>query len=533
MLKKISKFFKKIIFISLIMLLHISSNDCKLNLNNPSDPRSKSYFETLLTNFFLNSICDPRVRGSVKLGSGTYSVYPYSMILLKNGNLAVSAGVFEDVTWNGRVGGIQNSYSGTIGTTMNLIVFIVNGKTFQIEWLDYLGPTSSTSQEVNFVPIAEMSNGDIIVYTNVNGIAQGTPLSPKANTDAFFVARYTQKGNRIWHTYLDQPVNSFRLNQFAMVVDTNDFIHLFFVHNTQVANSPDTTGFIEFPAAKVATTSTNVSQSEIGWAILNSNGTPSTQTYLPSVDSIEIATAELGPNQNIYLGGNGLDNFVGFSTHPLPSYRRPMLANLSIPNHSVQSVNFLGNSETSSNNGDINEIVKGNDGIFASGNVDGNFGNPIHPYQFFNSGNPRNHIYLKFDWNGNLIWNQFVGSTKTNVLEFFPKITYISFFDEFRGNILSPINGTRFTGLDALSYGNGINELQDVTFRIRGWDGRYQSVYYETNVAVTPPPNVLVDYNVKYLNVCNGRIAKLVRYLNYPAEEGFMEVSTRPSFEEP
>lgn len=528
----LSKFYTLISLLMHLSLLMITITNCKLNLNNPSDPRSRSYFETALWNEYLKTLCDPNTRGSVRLGSGSYKVFPYSLELLKNGNLAVTAGVFEDVTWKGRTGGIQYSYSGTLGTTMNVIFFILNGRTLEIEWLDYLGPTTSTSEEVNFAPVREMSNGDIVVYTNVNG-TQGTPISGKANTDAFLVARYNQKGNRIWHTYLDLPVNSFLLNKFALVVDKNDQIHLFFIHNTNSSNTPDSTGFIEFPSTKVASDGTNVGQREIGWAILNSDGTPISQTYLPSVSSVEISTAELGPNNNILIGGSAQDNFNGFPGHPLPSYSRIVLANLSINNHSIQNVTYLGNSSTSFNLGDINTLTGGVDGIYASGNSAGGFGNPIHGYQFYPSGNYRNHILLKFDWNGNLIWNQFVGSTTTNVLEFFPKITYIPFFDEFRGNILSPIDGSRFTGLDDLSYGNGMNELQDVTFRLRGSDGRIKSVYYETNVSVSPPPNVLVDYNVQYLNVCNGRIVKSIRYLNYPAEEGFMEVSTRPGFEEP
>ncbi|XDD46023.1 hypothetical protein AB3N60_15100 [Leptospira sp. WS39.C2] len=533
MTRKFSHFIKKSILISIILLGLLNTNNCKLDLNNPTDPNSKSYLETILTNLYLNAICDPRIRGSVKIGSGSYRVFPYSLVLLKNGNLAVTAGVFENISWNGRIGGLHYSYSGTLGTTMNVIVFIVNGKTLEIEWLDYLGATTSTSEEVNFAPVKEMSNGDIIVYTNVNE-TQGTPISPKANTDAFLVTRYNQKGNRLWHTYLDLPANSFVLNKFEMVVDKNDQIHLFFIHDTLAPNTPDSTGFIEFPTAKVPSDGTTTGQREIGWAILNSDGTPSSQTYLPSIGSIEFSSAELGPNHNIYIGGSAQDNFSGFPGHPFPSYYRMVLANLSINNHSIQNVTYLGNSDTNSNLGDINTLVRGSDGIFASGNTEGGFGNPIHNFQFYPSGNYRNHIFLKFDWNGNLIWNQFVGSTITNVLEFFPKITYISFFDEFRGNILSPMDGTRFTGLNELSYGNGINELQDVTFRMQGGDGRIKSVYYETNVPVSPPnPNVLVDYNLQYLNVCNGRIVKLIRYLNYPAEEGFLEVSTRPGIEEP
>ncbi|ABZ95364.1 Hypothetical protein LBF_2889 [Leptospira biflexa serovar Patoc strain 'Patoc 1 (Ames)'] len=534
MITKISNSIQKSIFLFLLCVLFYSSINCKLSLNNPSDPNSKSYLETVLSNLYLNAICDPRTRGSVRLGSGTYKVNPYSLILLKNGNLVVTAGVFEELAWNSRTGGIHYSYIGTPGTNMNIIMFLINGRTFQIEWLDYLGPTSATSDDANIAPIAEMSNGDIIVYTYVNGTEQGTPISGKANADAYVVARFDQKGNRIWNTYLDLPMNSFVAEKIALVADTNDLIHLFFTHSAIGANTPDSLGFQEFPTAKVATNGTTAGQQEIGWAILNSNGTASSQTYLPSISSSEISTSTLGPNNNILIGGSALDNFNGFPGHPLPNYSRMMFANLSIQNHVIQNVTYLGNTDTTFNIGEISSIVKGNDGYFASGNAAGSFGNPFHQYQYFSTGNLRNHVFLKFDWNGNLIWNQFVGSTTSNVLEFFPKITYISFFDEFRGNILSPIDGTRFTGLDALSYGNGINELQDVTFRIRSGDGRYQSVYYETNVPVTPPnPSVLVDFNVQYLNVCNGRIAKLKKYLNYPAEEGFMEVSTIPGIEEP
>lgn len=526
---RIKKFL--LIIIYLILLFCIFEN-CKLDLNNPSDSNSKSYFETAAMNVYLRTICSPFIRGNVKIGSGNYTVLPQSFLPLKNGNYIVTASVSEQVSWSGKNFGVNYSYTGVTGTDASIVIFQVNGRTFEIDWLDYLGPAATTTANSNFSSLSEFSNGDIGIFTQVQGTEQSGAISTKQNPQAFMAVRFSPSGSRVWFTYLDMATGSFSIDKIAHVVDSNDRMHLFFTSIGTATNTPNTVGIIEFPAPTVASNGLVAGQKEIGWAILNGNGIPQRQRFLRGLSDLEVITAIYSKDGNIMLGGTTLNSIENYPGHPAVNFQRGFSALLSSNTIDILNVTYIGSNNTSFNLGKLESIKLANDGYYGTGVAAGSYGFPIHDYQYFPSGNFRNYSFVKFDLNGNLLWNQFLGSAVTNVIDQVPAITYISYYDEIRAKLLGTDAGAWMTGLDSISYGTGFNPYQDVTLHINGKTGRYGSIRYENNIFNTSPVSGLVGMNVIIQDVCNGRLVSLKRYLNFPAANGYLELSTKPPIEE-
>ncbi|MCW7468666.1 hypothetical protein [Leptospira kanakyensis] len=505
--------------------------NCKLKLNNPRDPNSKSFMETWLWEEYLRSLCTPNARGSVRLGTGTYKTYPYKLLKLKNGNFLITAGVYEQVSWNGKITGKNFSFSGTPGSDLNGIAFIVNGRTFQIEWLDYLGQLAIASDKKEMIPVTELSNGDVVVAAYTNSAAQGNPISPKANTNSIHVIRFDSNGNRVWSSYLDKTDNSMVGNRLTLVSDSLDQIHLFF---TGIGTAyPDTNGFGEFSTINVPSNgSTN--QEEIGWAVLSQQGEPLRQRYLPSNNNTTVFNSILGLNESIILSGSAGDNFIGYTGHPLPSYNyvRPVVVNLSITNFSISNITYLGSINPTYNFGTVHDIVKGSDGFYGTGLNAGEFGTSIHPYQ--STPGFRNNIFSKFDWNGNLIWNQFLGSTTNGALEIPSIISYNKESDSMKAYTYTFEDGGLYTGLTIPVTGTGINPFQMTTLTIAGTNGQYQSIHYKTSILNTPPgADDLLESISAVTEACGGRLVRLQSIQNVVSELGVLELATRPANEEP
>lgn len=530
-------YLKKFYSIFILTIFLTQFNLCKLNLNNPRDPQSRSFLETLLWEDYLRGLCNPNIRASIRLGSGTYKIYPYKLLKLKNGNFAVTAGVFEEVVWNGKTAGKNFSYSGTPGTDMNLVVFLVNGKTFQIEWLDYLGQLVSASDNKEVSPITELSNGDVVAAAYIKSVEQGTPISFKSNTNSLVMVRFNGNGSRVWSTYLDKTDTSIVESRFALVTDELDNIHLFF--NGRATGSPtsDIYGFSEFPVVEVPSYAPYLNTEEIGWAMITAQGNPIRQRYLQSNGSVRVLNAVLGPNHSILLFGSADDNYVGYTGHPLPSYnyQRPMVTKLSITDFSMINRTYLGSINASHTLGTIYGIAPASDGIYSTGINAGDFGTSFHPYQLYTgSTNFRNNIFSKFDWNGNLIWNQFLGSTTTDTLEISPTISYISETNTVKAFTFSPDNGNLYTGFSIPTTSFGINPYQRTTLNISGTNGYYQSIHYETSFYNYPPTAEEPIRNVVSVSeVCGGRLARLQNIIDLNTEVGILELATRPASEEP
>ncbi len=120
----------------LLLIISIFNFNCKLNLNNPGDPFSKAFLETFLLRAYLDSLCDPNVRGSFTLGSGSQMIWPINLKVLKSGNIAVSAISEEPLNWNGTTNGINANHT---NTGFNGLVFVIDKNFSRILWLDYFG----------------------------------------------------------------------------------------------------------------------------------------------------------------------------------------------------------------------------------------------------------------------------------------------------------------------------------------------------------------------------------------------------------
>lgn len=527
---------KKFSSIFILTILFQQFNFCKLNFNNPRDPQSLSYWQTWLWEEYLRGLCNPNLRASVRLGTGNYRVYPYKLLKLKNGNFAITAGVFEEVVWNGKTAGKNFSFSGTTGTDMNLIVFLVNGKTFQIEWLDYIGQLVAASDNKEVSPITELSNGDVVAAAYIKSVEQGTPISSKSNTNSLVMIRFNGNGTRVWSTYLDKTDTSIVESRYALITDGVDNLHLFF--NGRATGSPtsDIYGFSEFPILEVPSYAPYLNTEEIGWAMISAQGNPIRQRYLQSNGSVRVLNATLGPDNSILLFGSADDNYVGYTGHPLPSYnyQRPMVTKLSISDFSMINRTYLGSISASHTLGTIYGIAPASDGIYTTGINAGDFGTSFHPYQLYSgSSNFRNNIFSKFDWNGNLLWNQFLGSTTTDTLEIPPTISYITDTNTIKAFAFSLADGSLYTGFTVPTTGRGINPYQRTTLNIAGSNGLYQYIHYETSFTNYPPTGEPLHYTIASAEACGGRMVKLQNILDLSTEVGVLEVATRPAIEEP
>lgn len=496
---------------------------CKLDLNHPKDPRSQSFMETLLWESYLNSLCTPDLRGTIRLGSGSAQVYAYDLLKLKNGNLVVFGATGEELVWNGSTTGKNYSYT----TGSQFFVALVNGKNFQIEWLDYLGITGTGfNANISHIPhLAEFANGDFVVKSYVYS-AQNlpVPISEKFNEDSMFFIRFDQNGNRIWQTYLDKSNESLDNAYSPIVIDQKDNIHYFFATSSTGA---DTIGFIEFPA--LSQNSLGGGMVETGWVILSGSGIPILQKYILGDPSITVAirAAVLGPFQNILLSGVTDGNITGFTGHPYPNNNilRPFNINLSTEVFSIVNVSYLGSNNPSHTNAILTSLISGEDGFFGSGHYYENYGSPILPAV---SDGYRNFHFFKTDWFGNPLWHTFVSTEDEGVSDVFPSITYLP-GNQFRAKLLGPETNSRYSSLSQIANGPGTNENQSLTVRL-DQTGKFTKAYYETNATGSAYP---VGIESKACEVCRGRLVRLDTVINFPSMTRYVEISTRPATEEP
>ncbi|TGK95723.1 hypothetical protein EHQ30_03550 [Leptospira brenneri] len=508
----------------ILSFLIIQFQYCKLDLNNPKDPMSKSFMETFLWESYLNSLCTPNLRGEVKLGSGSGQVYAYDLLKLKNGNLVVLGATNEALVWSGG-SGVGKNYSFTIGP--QFFVFLVNGKTFQIEWLDYLGVLGSGfNSNVSHIPhLAEFANGDFVVKTYVYS-TQNTPIpiSEKFNEDSMFFVRFDQKGNRIWQTYLDKGNESLDNSFSPIVVDQNDNIHYFFATTSTYYES---IGFSEFPPAEQASAGGSVI--ETGWALISGNGYPIRQKYLTGEygTTIAIRSAVLGPHRNIVLAGTATGNLVGLSGHPYPNYSlfRPITINLSVDNFGISNVSYLGSNNSAISNALMSSLIAGEDGFFGGGHYYENYGNPVLPAV---SNDFRNFIFFKTDWSGNPLWYTFVSTLDDGVSDVYPSVSYLG-DNQFRAKLLGMESDVRYTSLNNIESGPGTGANQSLTVRL-DQTGKFTKAYYETNATET---GFSAGIEARACEVCQGRLVRLDTVVTLPSSTRYLQLSTRPAKEEP
>lgn len=530
-LPKVNHIFTKILFT--VLSLSLSFSHCKLNLNNPGDPFSKSFLETFLLRAYLGSLCDPGLRGEVRLGSGAYFTV-INDLKLDRGNLYFTASVSEPVAWNGRTDGVNFSFSGTTPTT-NMVIGKINGRTFQIEWLDYLGVTNGNFVDAGLGSIFFFSNGDVGVSTIITSTQLGA-LNTKATdpTAAVYIVRFNSEGNRQWSRYLNKPTSEFNAgNSFTVVSDSLDRIHVFYETLNSTGTS-DTIGFNDLPLPQNQT-SPQINKNEIGWATVNGDGSPHSQRFIVGNSTnnhyLSVNTAVSTGNE-IFLAGDSNGEVNGFSGHPLPgsSGNSTLYLKLGL-DFSVQNVRYYGNSNGTETANILKFIVQ-NNRIFSYGMANGTFGNPAQ--QFLSDTND-SLLFMRLDSDLNLLWHSFLGSATSNFANDPGIISYEGRINSVSSKTAGTFDGLRFTGHDSISTGSSVNPFPSVTARMDPDLGTFRSLFYETN-ANSPTLAGITRLNIirHYQDVCVGRmVTSKNEYLDNSGSIGYIQISTRPAAEEP
>ncbi|MCW7465897.1 hypothetical protein EHQ96_04430 [Leptospira levettii] len=530
LISKYKTFFLLLIHTILILLLF---SYCKLTLNNPNDPRSRSYFETALWNAYLRSLCDPSLRGSVILGSGSY--FTAINDLKKIGeDIYFTASVSEPVVWNGRTTGINFSFSGTTPTT-NLILVKINGRTFKIDWLDYLGTSNGSYQVPEYASVYSFSNGDVGVSTIVTNTQSGALSSKTADpAPAVYVLRYSTEGNRRWTRYLNKSVNEFNAgNGFVSVSDQLDCIHIFY-QTLNSSGTVDTVGFSNMPTPTNQTSGV-LNKSEIGWATINGDGSVNSQRFLLGNSGnsfpISINTA-VSSGSNLFLGGKSNDEIAGFTGHPFVgnSGSSVFMASLNL-DFSISNIRYYGDS-SGIGEANLTKMTLDRDRIYALGASSTSFGTPSESFQ---SGTNDSLLYMRFDLASNLVWHSFLGSNTSGLINDPAILTYEGRTTSITSKVVGGFDGLRYTGHNGISSGNEINLFPSVTARINPENGKYQSLFYETNSDNTIAASITRLRAFRhYQDVCAGRMVTAKNeFLDNGGNIGYIEVFTRPPSQEP
>lgn len=518
----------------LLLIISIFNFNCKLNLNNPGDPFSKAFLETFLLRAYLDSLCDPNVRGNVRLGSGSYFTVVNDLKQF-NGDIYFSASVSEPVDWNGKTNGLNFSFSGSIPNA-NIIIGKVNGKSFQIEWIDYLGESNGNVQDATFASLFKFANGDVGVSTAVTTTQAGSINSKAADpTAAIHIVRYNPKGARVWSRYLNKPTSEFNAsNSFFAIVDELDRIH-FFYQTLNSTGTADTVGFSDLPIPSNQT-SGQLGKNEIGWVTINGDGSGNSQRFIIGDNSNNhYITARSGVTigNNIIIAGVSTGIVDGFPNHPAPgsSGTSTLFIKLGL-DFSVQNVRYYGNTNGVAQD-EIARLVYENNRLFAYGAGDGGgFGNPAQP---FLSNSNSSILYMRTDSNLNLLWHSYLGSSTSGFANDPAILSIENRINALTSKLFGTFDGLKLTGYDSISSGSSVNPFPFITARLDPDTGTFRSLFYETNsnAATTAAITRLAAFRHN-LDVCSGRMVKSKNvFLNNSGSIGFLEISTRPATEEP
>lgn len=525
------------LFFSLLWIC-FSLSFCKLDLNNPSDPKSKSYFETALWNTYLNSLCNPNVRGSFPLGSGNTLILPLSIKVLKSGNIVISAVTQEPLVWNGGSNGIHGNHQNAV---LNGVVFVIDKGFSRILWLDYIGEMSYGVEDwpqPDVISVDEFSNGDLGIFALVNGTGRSNTLNPKTTTVSFFLSRYNQfSGEIVWQGYLNKDNTRFTTKGYAMSVTNLDQLTILF-QGISEASTPtiDSTG-LNFPGLPTPATSSNAtlaSQREIGIALVDGSGNGISQSFLPNTGSFTEATFFKSYADKILIAGETSNEFISFSGHPRTTEGRGFYGILN-SSLSWDAVSYYGPT-FSPTTYKIQKALLSNGEIFLAGKIDQTDSTPntIHPFQ--GSTGRRNYQFLKIDRSStNLIWSQYLGTTSYNVPDVLPaNLIYNTARGEIVGNILTVDNGSQFTGISSgIISGTVQNPLGQARLRMNPSTGAFNQIHFYEGTGDLSGNNGRFVMN--QAEACSGRMVSIFSIFNSAAtltSARRMEISTRPGNEE-
>ncbi|TGL38898.1 hypothetical protein [Leptospira perdikensis] len=521
------------------LVFSFSFSHCKLDLNNPSDPRSRSFFETAIWNAYLNSLCAPNVRGSFPLGTGNTLIIPLSVKALKSGNVVITAVTQEPLVWNGSSNGIHNNHQ---NAALNGVVLVIDKFFSRILWLDYIGEMSygvDSWPMTETISVDEFPNGDLGFFAVVNGTGRTNTLNAKSGTLAFFLSRYNQySGEIIWQGYANKDNTRFNFNNYAMTITPSGQMAIVYQGQSE-ASTPtvDSTGlsFPGLPAPSTSSNSTIASQKELGLALVDGNGVGIRQNFLPNPGSSSDTYLFKSYGDKLLLGGETFNEFTSFSGHPRLNEARGFYGILN-SSLNLGSVSYYGPTFTPTTS-KFRKSLFANGEVYLIGTIDQPDSSPntIHSYQ--GTSGRRNYQIIKPDRDStNLLWSQYLGTTSYNVPDVIPgNFVYNSARGEVIGNLLTVDNGTPYTGIssDILS-GTVVNALGQAKVKMNPPTGAFQKIQlYEGSSDVS-------GNNVRFISnqteVCSGRmvtIYTMVSSFSVLSTARRIEISTVPASEEP
>ncbi|MCG6150549.1 hypothetical protein [Leptospira bandrabouensis] len=529
---------RKILVVTLLLSL-FSLNNCKLELNNPSDPRSKSFFETALWNFFLNSLCNPNTSGYFHFGSGNTLIIPLSLKVLNSGNTVVTAISGEPLFWNESSGGVNANHQ---NSALNGVVFVIDKSFSRILWLDYIGEMSYGVDDwpiPETISIDEFSNGDLAVYALVNGAGRTNVTNAKTTTNAFYLARLKQhSGEIVWQGYLNKDNARLGINSYAMSILNVDRIALLF-QGISEASSPTQDniglGYPGLPYPIYGSNATTASQKELGIAVIDGNGNGLSQSFLPNTGPYSEAILFKSDGNNIIIAGVTENNFVSTSGHPRVNESRAFFGVIN-SGLTWEALSYYGPTITAGTF-NLQKALFANDEVFLIGKTDESYPTPNTLYPFQGTTGRRNYQILKPDKrNTGLIWGQFLGASAYNVPEVLPgNLAFNSGRQEIVGNLLAIDNGNVFTGISPdISSGTFQYPLAQARLKINPSNGGFKQLQYYDATSDSSGNNG--KFLTNQVDACSGRMvtihSKFGAIANFSTARNF-EISTKPASAEP
>lgn len=536
-MKKPMKLNSIILIFAQSLLLFISIPNCKLNLNNPADPFSKSFLETFLLNAYFDSFCDPNVRGNIRLGSGTKMIIPMSIKTLRSGKTVVTAITEEPLVWNGSANGIHSNHQ---NSTLNAVTFVIDRHFSKILWLDYLGEMSYGIQDWPHDPLVsvdEFSNGDLGFFVLVNGTGRSNTINDKVNNVSYYLGRYNQDtGAIVWQGYANKDNTRISISGYGLKINDRDEMVLRFTSNAGATPSSDTVGlsFPSLPTPQTASNGSVTNQTEVGIAIIRGDGVGKIQSFFPNPGNPTETVDHFVIGDKIYLFGNTSSNFVSTSGHPFVNELRSFIG-IANQNLTWDSVGYFGTSASTSQTF-IQYVTFGNGRFFMLGKSTNPFSNAGTLYPFEGLGLNRNYFLASSTINSTTPnWFQFLGSNTVDVPEIYPNaFAYRSTTDEFLGELLANDNGSQFTGIPSDFVSGSIqNPLGQVRAKLVPQSGLFKTLEY-FNGSEAGGNNVTTLTN--QTEICRGRMVKtkfLSPTFSSVTSIRSIEVSTRPASEEP
>ncbi|TGL85521.1 hypothetical protein EHQ68_17070 [Leptospira congkakensis] len=526
-------------FLFILTLFQFSLNNCKLTLNNPSDPKSKSYFETALWNAYLNTRCIPDARGSFSLGTGNTLVTPLSIKALKSGNTVVTAVTQEPLVWNGNTSGIHNNHQNSV---LNGVVFVIDRYFSRILWLDYIGEMSYGVEDwptPEVISVDEFSNGDLGFFAIVNGTGRTNTLNAKTGTLAFFLSRYNQySGEIVWQGYANKDNTRFTNKGYAMTVTPFDQMAILYQGISETTTPTiDFTGlsFPNLPAPSTSSNASSPSQKELGLALVDGNGYGISQRFLPNTGSSSEPKFFKSYADKLLIAGESSNEFISFSGHPRLSEPRGFygIVNSTL---SWDSVGYYGPTISATGYKIIKSLFANNE-VYLIGNINEPDSTPNTIHQYQGSSGRRNYQILKPDRSStSLLWSQYLGATSYNVPDVIPgNLIYNSTRGEVVGNLLMIDNGTPFTGISSnIQSGSVVNAVGQARLKMNPSTGAFQQIQlYEGTSDATGNNGRFISNQAE---VCSGRMVTIHTMFNSFSTlttARRIEVSTRPGSEEP